>query len=118
MDIETYRTHCLKKPGVSESFPFDPYTLVYKVGGKIFTLANIENFERINVKCAPEKAIALRNKYPGIIPAWHMNKKHWNTIYLEGFGQEVLKGWIDHAYERVVAQMPLKKREALGFVSG
>lgn len=116
MDIETYRNHCLGKAGVTESFPFDKSTLVCKVGGKMFTLANVENFERISVKCDPEKAIALRVEHTGIIPAWHMNKKHWNTIYLEGFTDKELKSWIDDSYDLVIAKIPLKKREELRLV--
>jgi len=84
LDIDKLRDHCLNKAGVSESFPFDDGTLVFKVGSKIFCLVNLTPPLSINLKCSPEKAIEFREEYEEIKPGYHMNKKHWNTISLEG----------------------------------
>jgi predicted DNA-binding protein (MmcQ/YjbR family) len=84
MNIEQYRNFCLSFPGVTEEFPFDENTLVFKVMGKMFTACDVDEFESINVKCDPVKAIELRETHPGIaIPGYHMNKKHWNSIVME-----------------------------------
>ena len=82
MNLEDYRNFCLSLEDATEDFPFDKRTLVIKIKGKIFTLFDIEDFKTINLKCDPEKAIELREKFNGIIPGFHMNKKHWNTIAL------------------------------------
>ena len=112
MNIDDYRSYCLAKEAVSEEFPFDDKTLVYKVAGKMFALTDVFDFEYINVKCDPEKAIELRAAYPGIRSAWHMNKKHWNSIYLhEGLAHEQIYAWIDHSYDMVVAKFSKKERE-------
>ena len=84
MDIDLYRIYCLEKPGVTEEFPFDNRTLVFKVCGKMFSLLDIESFDSINLKCEPEKAMQLREQYPSVIPGYHMNKKHWNTVNCDG----------------------------------
>ncbi|MEM9737610.1 MAG: MmcQ/YjbR family DNA-binding protein [Bacteroidota bacterium] len=112
MNIEEYRIYCLSKPHTRESFPFDENTLVYKVAGKMFTLTSIDDFKRINVKCDPIEAIRLRSEYDGVIPAWHMNKKHWNTIILSGFTNQQIYKWIDDSYELVIANLSItiKKR--------
>lgn len=111
MHIEAYRDYCLQKQGVSESFPFDDKTLVFKVAGKIFTLASIEPFERINVKCAPTRATSLRATYSSIIPGYYMNKKHWNTILLNGeLSNRQIYEYIDDSYDLVVASLPKKIR--------
>ena len=81
MNIEDFYNYCLSKKGATESFPFDENTLVFKVGNKIFLLVGLQNFDSFNVKCDPEKAIILREEYTEIIPGYHMNKKHWNTVY-------------------------------------
>ena len=80
MDIEKIWKYCSQKNGVSESFPFNETTLVFKVVDKMFALFDVENFQSINLKCDPEKALELREQYSGILPGYHMNKKHWNTI--------------------------------------
>ena len=80
MNIESYRDFCLSLKACTESTPFGPDVLVFKVGGKMFSLCDIKTFERINLKCIPEKAIELREKYPEITPGFHMNKQHWNSI--------------------------------------
>ena len=113
MELPTYRKYCLSKPHAIECFPFNQDILVYKVAGKMFTLANILPFARINLKCDPEEALALRHTHPGITPAWHMNKKHWNTIHLADFSDPQIFHWIDHSYQLVVAGLPKKVRSIL-----
>lgn len=111
MNIDYLREYCLSKPGVEESLPFGPDTLVYKVNGKIFLLTGLdEDPLRFNVKCDPEKALELREKFSCIMPGYHMNKKHWNTIVVDGsVSTKQLKGWIDHSYD-LVGDKPIKKR--------
>lgn len=103
MNIETIREYCLSKPGVEETLPFGPDTLVYKSGGKIFLLMGLDQTPlRFNVKCDPDKAIELREEYPCVQPGYHMNKKHWNTIIVDGsVSTRQLKDWIDHSYSLV-----------------
>ena len=85
MDIETLREYCLSKKAVEEGFPLGEDTLVFKAGGKIFLLTGLEsNPLQFNVKCDPEKALELREKYTAVQPGYHMNKKHWNTIFVDG----------------------------------
>ncbi len=109
MDIEAFRKYCLSLKGVEETFPFGPDTLVYKVYGKVFAITGLDGEEfSVNLKCDPERAIDLREEYPDqIIPGWHMNKKHWNTVYFEnGLGHQVLKELIDHSYQLVFDGLP------------
>ncbi len=114
MDIESFREYCLSKPMVSEETPFGPDTLVFKVAGKLFALTDIELFESINLKCDPEKAIQLREEYPEVIPGYHMNKRHWNTISTSGMiGDDLLKQWIDDSYDLVVKGLPKKIRDEI-----
>ena len=111
MNIEQIREYCIKKKGVTEEFPFDEETLVFKVVGKIFLLASLESIPlQINLKCDPEKAIELREEFESIQPGYHMNKKHWNTIILDGTvpAKKILE-WIDDSYNLVVSG--LKKAE-------
>jgi len=99
MNIEVFRDYCIKKPGVTEEFPFDNTTLVFKVGGKIFALTDIENFTSINLKCDPEKALEYRETFSAVLPGYHMNKKHWNTILINGtINSKLLHQWIDDSY--------------------
>jgi predicted DNA-binding protein (MmcQ/YjbR family) len=102
MNIETIREYCISKKGATEGFPFGEDTLVFKAGGKIFALANLDGDLSINLKCDPDFAIELREKYPAVTPGYHMNKKHWNTVILDGSvpDKEVL-AWIDHSYNLV-----------------
>lgn len=114
MDIESFRTYCLSKSGVTEEFPFDDRTLVFKAYGKIFALADIITFESINLKCDPEKAIELRERYPSVLPGYHMNKQHWNTIMMDGSIDEgSLREWIDDSYSLVLASLPAALRKSL-----
>ena len=114
MNIENYRDYCLSKAGVTEAFPFDENTLVFKVMGKMFALADVDEFESVNLKCDPELALKLRETYVGVRPGYHMNKKHWNTVSMDGsLPDEKIKEWIDHSYALVVAGLPKKVREEL-----
>ena len=115
MDIERLRTYCLAKKGVTEDFPFDNVTLVFKVMGKMFALASLERLPpQVNLKCDPEKAIELREEYDGaIIPGYHMSKVHWNTITLEMVPPKLVIELIDHSYDLVVSKMTKKLKEEL-----
>jgi predicted DNA-binding protein (MmcQ/YjbR family) len=103
MHIEDLRAYCLSRPGAEETLPFGPNTLVYKVGGKAFLLVGLENeVLQFNVKCDPVKALELREEYPCVLPGYHMNKKHWNTIVVDGsVSTKQLKEWIDDSYALV-----------------
>ena len=111
MNIELLQQYCLSKPGVKETLPFGPDTLVYKVGGKIFLLCSLDSeVLQFNVKCDPDLAIELREEYPSVLPGYHMNKKHWNTIIADGsVPVKKLKEWIDHSYELVLGSLPKKR---------
>jgi predicted DNA-binding protein (MmcQ/YjbR family) len=109
MNIEEIREYCLAKPAVTESFPFDEVTLVFKVMNKMFALVSLDGDLSINLKCDPEKAIFLRDQYPSVTPGYHMNKKHWNSILVNSFiSEKILKEWIDHSYNLVVSSLPRK----------
>jgi predicted DNA-binding protein (MmcQ/YjbR family) len=115
MNIEQIREYCLKKKGVTEEFPFDEETLVFKVAGKIFLLASLESIPlQINLKCDPEKAVELREEYESVQPGYHMNKKHWNTIIIDGTIplQQVFE-WIDNSYNLVVAGLKKSDKKRL-----
>jgi len=103
MNIETLREYCLSKAGAEETFPFGPDTLVYKVNGKVFLITGLDREQlSFNVKCDPDKAIELREEFDCVRPGWHMNKKHWNTIVVDGsVSNKQLKEWIDHSYDLV-----------------
>ncbi len=114
MNVEEYRNYCLNKPGVTESFPFDQDTLVFKVGGKMFALAGLEKFEWINLKCDPERAIDLRETYYGITPGFHMNKRLWNSVSVNSdVDDRLLMELIDHSYTLIVESLPKNKKNAL-----
>jgi predicted DNA-binding protein (MmcQ/YjbR family) len=114
MDIEKLREYCLRKRGVSESFPFNEYTLVFKVLDKIFCLADLSRPLRINLKCDPEKGLEYREEYDEIIPGYHMNKKHWNTIDLQGkLDDTFINEMIDDSYELVVNSLSKKAQNSL-----
>ena len=114
MNVEEIRDYCLAKKGVEESFPFDNETLVFKVGGKIFLLMGINaNPIQFNVKCEPQKAIDLREKYSCVLPGYHMNKAHWNTIVCDGRAtKKLVFEWIDHSYDLIIGSLPKKQRDA------
>ena len=116
MNIEELRDYCLSKPHLTESFPFDKETLVFKVGEKLFALIGLEHHPAaVNLKCDPDKALELRDTYPEIIAGYHMSKKHWNTIYIQDaeLQPKFLLELIDHSYDMVVKGMPKKLRETL-----
>ncbi len=115
MNVEDIRLYCLNKPGVTESFPFDEDTLVFKVMGKMYALLSLEAPEvRINLKCEPEKAIELRDQYSGVLPGYHMSKVHWNTCVADGsFTEAELCAWIDDSYNLIVAKLPTKLKDEL-----
>ena len=112
MNIEEFRKYCLTKKFTQEDFPFGPDTLVYKVKGKIFAITGLnDDGFAVNLKCDPDQAIELRDRYPEIIPGYHMNKKHWNTVEFESrLSNKLLKELIDHSYDLVVSSLPLKDR--------
>ena len=121
MDLGEFRAFCLTLPGVSHDYPFDETTLAMRVGGtaekagKIFALTDTFLFESMNLKCDPERAIELRERYPGIVPGWHMNKQHWNTVSTDGsVPDKLLRELIVHSYELVRDSLPKKQRQALG----
>jgi len=113
MNIEKLRAYCLSKKAVEETMPFGDDTLVYKVMGKVFALASINKANSVNLKCDPEKAILLREEFDGIQPGYHMNKKHWNTVYFEGVSDKLCRELIDHSYELVVDGLPKKIKSEL-----
>jgi len=115
MDIEAIRDYCLLKPAVEESFPFGETTLVFKVMGKIFLLSSLDNpVLQFNVKCDPEKAIEWREQYIAVQPGYHMNKKRWNTVIVDGsISGRILRQMIDDSYQLVVQSLPKKLREGL-----
>ncbi|HLV41094.1 MAG TPA: MmcQ/YjbR family DNA-binding protein [Brumimicrobium sp.] len=115
MDIETFRKYCLQKKHVEESLPFDDTTLVFKLNNKIFALLSL-NFlkQSCNLKCDPERAIALRADYDGIIPGYHMNKMHWNTVgFDKGVPEQLIYELIDHSYELIFKSFPKKIQKEL-----
>jgi predicted DNA-binding protein (MmcQ/YjbR family) len=115
MNIEEVRTYCLAKKAVTEEFPFDNDTLVFKVAGKMFLLISIKEPDSFNVKCDPEEAVELREKYDEITSAYHMNKKHWNTVRTDGnLPAKLLVKFIDDSYNLVVAGLTRRERELLG----
>ncbi|MEO6130718.1 MAG: MmcQ/YjbR family DNA-binding protein [Saprospiraceae bacterium] len=116
MNIETFRKHCMSLQGVEETLPFGPDTLVYKVYGKVFALTGLDEAEfSVNLKCDPDRAIDLRDEYPdAVLPGWHMNKKHWNTVYFEGrIADKLLLELIDHSYKLVISGLPLSLKKQL-----
>jgi predicted DNA-binding protein (MmcQ/YjbR family) len=105
MNIESIREYCISRQNVTECFPFGDDTLVFKTGGKIFALVNLEGELTINLKCDPMLAVELREKYTAVIPGYHMNKKHWNTIIIDGtIPDREIFGWIGHSYNLVAGK--------------
>lgn len=119
MNVEEFRDYCLAKKHVTESFPFDKETLVFKVADKMFALIGLEQKpSRVNLKCNPEKSIELREQYPEIYAGYHMSKKHWNTLIIEGnLTNKLIKELVDHSYNLVVQGMAKKKQKELGFIN-
>jgi len=114
LNVEKLRDYCLLKKGVTEGFPFGEDTLVFKVGEKLFLLTSLEQNDRFNVKCDPERAVELRERYSEIKPGFHMNKVHWNTVHMDGnLTEKLLHEMIDHSYELVLNSLPKKIRDEI-----
>ena len=114
MDIEELRLYCLSKPETTEELPFGPDTLVFKVAGKMFAACGIHDFETVNLKCDPERAIQLRESNPYVKPGYHMNKKHWNTVTALNYpNTSELQTIIDDSYDLVVSKLPKAQRERI-----
>jgi predicted DNA-binding protein (MmcQ/YjbR family) len=114
MNIETFREYCISKKGVTEEFPFDQETLVFKVMGKMFALTNIDSFASVNLKCEPEKAEALREQYEAVKPGYHMNKKHWNTVMIDGsLPDKLILEWTNDSYNLIVDSLSKKLKEQM-----
>lgn len=113
MNLESFRGYCLNKKGVTEEFPFGEDTFVYKVMGKVFAITSID-FPSVNLKCDPEDAIMLRERYTGVIPGYHMNKKHWNTVMMDGaIADRLVLEWVDASYGLVVATLSKSQKSTL-----
>lgn len=114
MNIEELREYCLSKKGVTEHFPFDEVTLVFKVGDKMFALTNLDGEPTVNLKCDPERAIDLREQHSSIIPGYHMNKTHWNTVIMDGsVSDKLIYELVEHSYNLVFESLPKIKREKI-----
>jgi predicted DNA-binding protein (MmcQ/YjbR family) len=111
MDLADFREYCLTKPGASEGTPFGPDVLVFKVAGKMFALAALDEVPTtVNLKCDPDLALDLRDRYEQVSPGYHMNKKHWNTVEIaSGIPDVELRKMIDHSYELVTRSLPKPK---------
>ncbi|MBD0778358.1 MmcQ/YjbR family DNA-binding protein [Maribacter sp. ANRC-HE7] len=119
MNIEEFREYCISKKGITEEFPFDEKTLVFKVMGKMFALVALERLpSQVNLKCDPERAIALREEYDGdVIPGYHMSKVHWNTVLLGNLPPKLILDLVDHSHDLVVSKFTKKLKaefDALG----
>ncbi len=114
MTLEVYRQFCLSKPGVTEELPFGPETLVFKVMGKMFTATDLTDFQSINYKASPEEIEDQRERYPSVVPGYHMSKKHWNTVMMDGsVPDNLILQWIDQSYQLVVDKLPSKLKNEL-----
>jgi predicted DNA-binding protein (MmcQ/YjbR family) len=114
MTLDHFREYCLSFKGTTEQLPFDENTLVFKVMGKMFALTNLLNFEFVNLKCNPEKAIEFREDFMEVLPAYHMNKKHWNSVRVDGdLSDKKIEQWVTDSYNLVVANMPKKLKVEL-----
>jgi predicted DNA-binding protein (MmcQ/YjbR family) len=116
MNLDDIRSYCLRKNGkITGEFPFDEEVLVFKVHGKIFVLLNVNEFPlSLNLKCDPERALELRERYPSVQPGYHMHKKLWNTVSVDGsIPESEIYAMIDHSYDEVVKKMPKKLRQTI-----
>jgi len=117
MNKESFRDYCLSKKAVTESFPFDKSTLVFKVANKMFALTSLDSIDfRVNLKCDPERSLELRDRYPErILPGYHMNKKLWNTVIIDrSIKQDLFQELVDHSYDLIVASLTKKARLEAG----
>src|SRR5690242_3740932 len=117
MDARELRACCLRHPGATEEFPFSPGTSVFKVAGKMFALSPLERTPlRVSVKCEPELAVGLRASYPAIRPGYHLNKRHWNTLTLDGsLPDQLVRDLIEDSYDLIVSALPRRVRTQLGW---
>lgn len=115
MDLLDFRDYCLSLPLTEETTPFDETTLVYKIGGRMYACADMARFDRVAVKCDPEEALRLRDRYPEITPAWHFNKRHWNDLRTDGdLPDALLREQIRRSYLLVLGSLaPRARREEL-----
>lgn len=114
MTADVFREYCLKKKGTSEGTPFGPDHIVFKVGGKMFALLGLDEVPAAaNLKCDPDLALELRDRYEQVQPGYHMNKKHWNTVEIESLPEREIRKMIDHSYDLVVQGLPKAQREKL-----
>ena len=110
------RDHCLSFCGAEETFPFGPNTSVFKVAGKMFALSQLgAKSLRVSLKCEPQLAEALRNAHPAVLPGYHLNKRHWNTVIIDGsLPEQMINDLIEDSYDLVVSQLPASRRRELG----
>ena len=115
MNLEELREYCLSLPHVTEDMPFDEDILVFRICNRIFVLTSLDTIPlRVSLKCNPERAIELREEFPNkIVAGYHMNKKHWNTVFLDGLPLTLIKEMIQHSYKQVLSKVPKKEKEAL-----
>jgi predicted DNA-binding protein (MmcQ/YjbR family) len=114
MNIESYRSYCLSKKGVTEEFPFGEETIVFKVMGKMFTLSDVTEFGSVNLKCDPEAGAELQEKFPSVQPGYQMNKKHWITVVVDGsVSDKLFQAWIDASYDLVVKGLSKREKSTL-----
>lgn len=115
MHLDALRDLCLSMPGVTEDQPFGPDSLVFRVGRKLFALTNLERMPlAVNLKCDPERAVELRERYDAVEPGWHMNKTHWNTVALQSDASaREIREWVEHSYALVVASLPASVRAGI-----
>ena len=115
MNIESFRAYCIAKKGVTEEFPFNSNTLVFKVMGKMFVLTDVDTFAGINLKVDPEEGVELKDRYQAVQEAFHMNKKHWITVQMDGsISDALLKQWIQKSYDLVVSGLTVSQKLTLG----
>ena len=119
MNIEEIRNYCMQKNGAEESMPFGDDVVVFKVGGKVYLLLPLSSSPvQFNVKCNPELAVELRERYNCVLPGYHMNKKHWNTILVDGsVSKKLIVEWIDHSYKLIVQSLPKAAQKVLNDLS-
>ncbi len=114
MNLESFRNFCLSRKGATEDFPFDENTLVFKVMGKMFALTNVNDFSSINLKVDPEMGIELRERYSSVQDGYHMNKKHWITVLMDGeLPDRLVLQWVDNSYNLVVSGLTKSQKSAL-----
>ena len=120
MDAAALREHCLSFPGAEETFPFGEQTSVFKIAGKMFALSRLgAESLRVSVKCEPRLAEVLREAYAAVLPGYHLNKRHWNTVVIDGsLSDEAIREMIEDSYDLIVSRLPGARRRALGWSGG